>query len=42
MKTLLACIGGFTVFLFILGAFDFGDFVMMYSPDKISCMKVPR
>jgi hypothetical protein len=39
MKTLMACIGGFVVFLGILGALNIGNFVMIYSPDKISCAK---
>ena len=39
MKTLFAAIGVFTVFLGLLGAFGVGNFVMMYSPDKISCTK---
>jgi len=39
MKTMFAIIGAFTVFLGILGAFGVGNFVIMYSPDKISCVK---
>ena len=39
MKTMLAIVGAFTVALGILGAFGVGNFVMMYSPDKISCVK---
>ena len=39
MKTMFALIGAFTVFLGLLGAFGVGNFVMMYSPDKISCAK---
>jgi len=39
MKTLFALIGAFTVLLGVLGAFGVGNFVMMYSPDKISCSK---
>jgi hypothetical protein len=39
MKTLFALIGAFTVLLGVLGAFGIGNFVMMYSPDKISCSK---
>lgn len=39
MKTLLACIGGFVMLLGILGAFNIGNFVMIYSPDKITCTK---
>lgn len=39
MKTMLACIGAFTIFLGLLGAFGVGNFVMMYSPDKINCSK---
>lgn len=41
MKTLLAWIGGFVLFLSILGAFDIGNFVLMYSADKINCTKEP-
>ena len=36
---MFAIIGAFTVFLGILGAFGVGNFVIMYSPDKISCVK---
>ena len=39
MKTMFALIGAFTVFLGLLGAFGMGNFVMMYSPDKITCTK---
>ena len=39
MKTALAIVGAFTVFLGLLGAFGVGNFIMMYSPDKISCTK---
>lgn len=39
MKTLFALIGAFTVFLGLLGSFGVGNFVMIYSPDKISCVK---
>ena len=39
MKTLFALIGAFTVFLGILGTFGVGNFVMIYTPDKISCVK---
>jgi hypothetical protein len=39
VKTTLAIIGAFTIFLGLLGAFGVGNFVMMYSPDKISCTK---
>lgn len=39
MKTLFAVIGAFTVALGVLGAFGVGNFVMIYSPDKISCVK---
>jgi hypothetical protein len=39
MKTLFAIVGAFTLFLGLLGAFGVGNFVMMYSPDKISCTK---
>jgi len=39
MKTLFAIVGVFTLTLGLLGAFGVGNFVMMYSPDKISCTK---
>jgi hypothetical protein len=39
MKTFLAVIGGFVLCLAILGSLNVGNFVLMYSPDKISCVK---
>jgi hypothetical protein len=39
MKTMFAIVGAFTVALGVLGSFGVGNFVMMYSPDKISCTK---
>jgi hypothetical protein len=39
MKTILAVVGGFVLALAILGTFNIGNFVLMYSPDKISCVK---
>lgn len=39
MKTILAVIGGVTLALGLLGAFGVGNFVMIYSPDKINCVK---
>lgn len=39
MKTVLACAGAFVILLSLLGAFGIGNFVMIYSPDKISCTK---
>lgn len=39
MKTFLALCGAFVLLLGTLGAFGVGNFVMMYSPDKISCVK---
>ena len=39
MKTVLAVFGGFVLFLAILGTLNFGNFVLMYSPDKITCTK---
>ncbi len=39
MKTMLAIVGAFTLALGLLGAFGVGNFVMIYSPDKISCVK---
>jgi hypothetical protein len=39
MRTALACIGGFVLFLTVLGMLNIGNFVLMYSPNKISCSK---
>ena len=39
MKTMLAIVGAFTLALGLLGAFGVGNFVMIYSPNKISCVK---
>jgi len=39
MKTMLAIFGGFVLFLSILGMFGVGNFVLMYGPDKIICVK---
>ena len=39
MKTMLVIVGAFTLFLGLLGAFGVGNFVMIYSPDKITCSK---
>ena len=39
MRTALACIGGFVLFLTVLGMLNIGNFVLMYSPDKIKCIK---
>ena len=39
MRTMLAIVGAFTLFLGLLGAFGVGNFVMIYSLDKISCTK---
>lgn len=39
MKTALAWFGGFILFLTVLGMLNIGNFVMMYSPDKITCTK---
>jgi hypothetical protein len=39
VKTALACVGGFVLCLAVLGLFNIGNFVMMYSPDKITCTK---
>jgi hypothetical protein len=39
MKTMLAVVGGFVIFLAVLGTLNVGNFVLMYSPDKISCTK---
>jgi hypothetical protein len=39
MKNVLALVGGLVMLLAILGTFNIGNFVLMYSPDKISCVK---
>jgi hypothetical protein len=39
MKTIFACAGAFVLALSILGALGVGNFVLMYSPDKIACTK---
>ena len=39
MKTMFAIFGGFVLFLALLGTLNIGNFVLMYSPDKISCVK---
>ena len=39
MKTMLAFIGASTLILGLLGSFGVGNFVYMYSPDKITCVK---
>ena len=39
MRTVLAWIGGFVLFLSVLGMLNIGNFVMIYSPNKITCDK---
>lgn len=39
MKLVLAMVGAFVLFLSFLGTVGIGNFVLMYSPDKISCVK---
>lgn len=39
MKTMFALIGGFVSFLAVLGMLNIGNFVLMYSPDEVSCVK---
>lgn len=39
MKTFLACVGAFVLTLALFGAIGIGNFVLMYSPDKITCTK---
>lgn len=41
MKSFLIVIGTITVVLGILGSLGFGNFVFMYSQDKITCVKEP-
>jgi hypothetical protein len=38
---MLAVVGAFILTLGLLGSFGIGNFVLMYSPDKISCSKGP-
>jgi hypothetical protein len=39
MKTVFALIGAFVVFLAVLGTFNIGNFVLIYSPDNVTCTK---
>ena len=39
MKTMLAIVGAFVITLSILGSFGIGNFVLIYSPGKITCQK---
>ena len=39
MKTFLAVYGAFILTISILGAFGVGNFVMIYGPDKVTCIK---
>jgi hypothetical protein len=39
MKTTLAWIGGLTLVLAFLGTIGVGNFVMLYGPNKIACVK---
>jgi hypothetical protein len=39
VKTALAYIGGFVIFLAILGMLEIGNFVVMYSSGEITCTK---
>ena len=42
MKTIFAWTGAFVLALSVLGALGVGNFVLMYSPDKIACTKGPQ
>jgi len=37
MKTFFALVGAATFALWLLGTLGIGNFVLMYSPDKITC-----
>jgi hypothetical protein len=39
MKTMFAVVGAFTLALGLLGAFGVGNFVLIYTPDKVNCVK---
>lgn len=39
MKTFFALVGAATFALWLLGTLGIGNFVLMYSPDKITCTK---
>jgi hypothetical protein len=39
MKLFFATIGVFVLALWLLGTFGIGNFVLLYSPDKITCTK---
>lgn len=39
MKTMLAIVGGFVILLSVLGTIGIGNFVLMYSPEVITCTK---
>lgn len=41
MKTFLAIVGAFVLMLSLLGTFGIGNFVLIYSPDKVICNKEP-
>lgn len=42
MKTLLACFGGFVLFLTILGALEIGNFRLIYTSDNVDCVITPK
>ena len=39
MKTMLAIVGAVTLTLGLLGSFGIGNFVIIYTQDKITCYK---
>ena len=39
LKNFLALFGGFVLLLSLLGMFGIGNFVLMYSPDPLICVK---
>ena len=39
IKNFLALFGGFILLLYVLGMLGIGNFVLMYSPDPIVCVK---
>lgn len=39
VKNTLAVIGGFVLFLYVLGALDIGNFVLRYDTNPIICIR---
>jgi|TARA_R110000782_G_scaffold135999_2_gene228432 hypothetical protein len=39
MKTMLSTVGAVTIVLWVLGVIGIGNFVFIYGPEKITCIK---